>query len=159
MEINASQDVKPISDFRKDCAKVLKRLKETKKPVLLTQNGRSVAVLLDVEEYEAREYDRLFSQAIAEGLSDIAHGRTHSHAEVMKELDDWAKKPRGRPSNGPSASEGTFARSVPTSGAALLKRLRDSPPRSPGRPAAWNSSRNPAASFPSAPTPSRPCGN
>ncbi|OYW02550.1 MAG: prevent-host-death protein, partial [Acidobacteria bacterium 37-65-4] len=51
MEINASRDVKPISDFRKDTAGVLKRLKATRQPVLLTQHGRSVAVLLDIEEY------------------------------------------------------------------------------------------------------------
>lgn len=93
MEINASQDVKPISDFRKDSAKVLKRLKETGKPVLLTQHGRSVAVLLDVEEYERWEYDRQLSRAIAEGLKDFEEGRTHSNADVLRELDSWAKKP------------------------------------------------------------------
>ena len=89
MEINASQDVKPISDFRKDSAKVLKRLKETKKPVLLTQHGRSVAVLLDVEEYESREYDRQLARAIAEGLDAVAEGEVHSHASVMRD----AKRP------------------------------------------------------------------
>ena len=93
MEINAGQDVKPISDFRKDSAKVLKRLKETRQPVLLTQHGRSVAVLLDVHEYEEREYDRQFARAIAEGLKDCAAGRTHSHRDVMRELDAWAKEP------------------------------------------------------------------
>lgn len=93
MEINAGQDVKPISDFRKDTAGVLKRLKETRQPVLLTQNGRSVAVLLDVHEYEAREYDRLFAQAIAEGLDDIAHGRTHSNAKVMREAKALLRNP------------------------------------------------------------------
>jgi len=93
MEINAGQDVKPISDFRKDTAKVLKRLKETRQPVLLTQHGRSVAVLIDINEYENREYDRRFAQAIAEGLKDFAEGRTHSNRDVMRELDAWAKEP------------------------------------------------------------------
>lgn len=93
MEINAVQDVKPISDFRKDAARVLKRLKKTRKPVLLTQHGRSVAVLLDVNEYENREYDRLFAQAIADGLSDVAKGNTHSHRKVMGEIKALLKKP------------------------------------------------------------------
>lgn len=93
MEINAGQDVKPISDFRKDAAKVLKRLKKTRKPVLLTQHGRSVAVLLDVHEYESREYDRQFAAAVAEGLSDIAKGNTHSHREVMREAKKLLKAP------------------------------------------------------------------
>lgn len=93
MEINAGQDVKPISDFRKDSAKVLKRLKETRKPVLLTQHGRSVAVLLDVHEYEDREYDRQFARAIAEGLSAVAEGKTHSHRDVMREAKTLLGKP------------------------------------------------------------------
>lgn len=93
MEINASQDVKPISDFRKDTAKVLKRLKETRQPVLLTQHGRPVAVLLDIHEYESREYNRQFAAAIAEGLSDLAKGNTHSHRKVMKEIKALLKTP------------------------------------------------------------------
>lgn len=93
MEINAGRDVKPISDFRKDSAGVLKRLKETRQPVLLTQHGRSVAVLLDVQEYESREYDRQFAQAIAEGLSDVSKGKTHSHQDVMRDMKAWVKRP------------------------------------------------------------------
>lgn len=93
MEINAGQDIKPISDFRKDTAGVLKRLKYTRQPMLLTQHGRSVAVLIDVHEYEDREYDRQFLRAIAEGLSDVSKGKTHPHREVMREMDAWLKAP------------------------------------------------------------------
>ncbi len=93
MEINAGQDVKPISDFRKDSARVLKRLKETRKPVLLTQHGRSVAVLLDVHEYENLEYDRQFARAVAEGLGAVAQGKTHSHRDVMREARALLKAP------------------------------------------------------------------
>lgn len=84
MHINARQDVKPVSDFRKDTAGILKRLRETKQPVLLTQHGRSVAVLLDVEEYDNMEYDLELAQAIAEGFKDVSKGRTSAHRDVMR---------------------------------------------------------------------------
>jgi prevent-host-death family protein len=93
MEINAGRDIKPISDFRKESAKVLKQLKETRKPVLLTQHGRSVAVLIDVQEYESREYDRRFAAAIAEGLSDLAKGDVHSHRKVAQEIKSLLQTP------------------------------------------------------------------
>ena len=93
MELNAREDVKPISDFRKDTAGVLKRLRETRKPVLLTQRGRSVAVLMDVDEFESREYDRRFAQAVAEGLDDVAKGRTQPHRVVERKLRKRLKNP------------------------------------------------------------------
>lgn len=86
MELHAAQDVKPISDFRKDTAAVLRKLKRTKHPLLLTQNGRSVAVLIDVDEFERMEYERKFAASIAAGLKDIARGRTVPHEKVVAEL-------------------------------------------------------------------------
>ncbi|MDE2293036.1 MAG: type II toxin-antitoxin system Phd/YefM family antitoxin [Elusimicrobia bacterium] len=83
MQLHAGRDVKPISDFRKDTAAVLRKLKATKHPLLLTQNGRSVAVLLDVDEFERMEYEREFLAAIAQGRKDAAKGRIRPHADVM----------------------------------------------------------------------------
>lgn len=84
MEIDARRDVKPVSDFRKDTAGILKRLKETRQPVLLTQHGRSVAVLVDVEEYDAMAYELKFAQSIARGMRAAAEGKVVPHAEAMK---------------------------------------------------------------------------
>jgi len=91
MQINARQDVKPVSDFRKDTAGVLKRLRETRQPVLLTQHGRSVAVLIDVEEYDNMEYELKFAQAIAEGLKDVSKGKISSHLDVMRGAEKLLK--------------------------------------------------------------------
>ncbi len=93
MEINAGRDVKPVSDFRKDAAGVLKRLGETRQPVLLTQHGRPVAVLLDVEEFEKREYERQFARSIALGLKDVSKGKTHPHRDVMRDMKKWSETP------------------------------------------------------------------
>ncbi len=93
MELNAARNVAPISDFRKQAAAILRRLRKTKEPFLLTQNGRSVAVLMDVQEYEDREYDRRFARAIAAGRTDVAKGRTHPHRKVMREMQEWLQAP------------------------------------------------------------------
>jgi antitoxin YefM len=48
-----STDVHPLAEFRAKIATVVRRLQRTRRPVLLTQHGRSAAVLLDVREYDA----------------------------------------------------------------------------------------------------------
>jgi len=84
MNVRPSQGVKPISDFRKDSARVLKFLQERREPILLTQRGRSVAVLLDVETYERLEYAAGLRASYLRGVEDIKRGRSHPHEEVEK---------------------------------------------------------------------------
>ena len=48
-----SADVRPVTEFRSHASAVLEQVQKTKRPVILTQHGRSAAVLLDVEVYEA----------------------------------------------------------------------------------------------------------
>ncbi|HKI47349.1 MAG TPA: type II toxin-antitoxin system Phd/YefM family antitoxin [Balneolales bacterium] len=50
--ISISKDIEPLSEFRKRSADFIKRLKKEKQPIVLTQHGKSAAVLMDVSEYE-----------------------------------------------------------------------------------------------------------
>ncbi|WP_369431558.1 type II toxin-antitoxin system Phd/YefM family antitoxin, partial [Rhodohalobacter sulfatireducens] len=52
MDISISKDIEPLSEFRKKSADFVKRLKKEKQPIILTQHGKSAAVLMDVSEYE-----------------------------------------------------------------------------------------------------------
>ena len=47
-----SQDVRPVTEFRAHASAFLRQIRETKRAVILTQHGRSAAVLLDVLVYE-----------------------------------------------------------------------------------------------------------
>lgn len=50
--INLEQDVKPISEFRANAASLVQQVRHTKRPLVITQQGKSAAVLIDVTEYE-----------------------------------------------------------------------------------------------------------
>jgi prevent-host-death family protein len=52
MNISLSNDIEPLSELRKKSADFVKHLKKEKNPIVLTQHGKSEAVLLDVTEYE-----------------------------------------------------------------------------------------------------------
>ncbi|AVF74767.1 prevent-host-death family protein [Vibrio alginolyticus] len=60
MEFNMSrihfdQDIQPLSEFRAGVASYIKQINETRRPLVITQRGKGVAVVLDVAEYEAMQ--------------------------------------------------------------------------------------------------------
>jgi prevent-host-death family protein len=68
------EDIRPLSEFRTNTATLIDRVRKTKRPLVLTQHGRSAAVVLDVSEYERLVERqelindvRLAQQQIAEG--------------------------------------------------------------------------------------------
>lgn len=51
--IQLDKDIQPLSEFRSKVAFYFDKVKKTKRPLIITQNGKSAAILLDVSEYEA----------------------------------------------------------------------------------------------------------
>lgn len=81
-----SEDVVPISDLKVNPGKVVRKVDENRRPVLLTSRGRGVAVVQSVREYEAGSEERDFLKAVVQGLVDVEQGRTVSLAEARKRL-------------------------------------------------------------------------
>ena len=50
--LRPSEDVRPVTEFRAHASAFLEQIRATKRAVILTQHGRSAAVLLDVSVYE-----------------------------------------------------------------------------------------------------------
>ena len=50
--INLEQDIKPVSEFRANATTCIQQVHDTGRPIIITQHGKSSAVLLDVHEYE-----------------------------------------------------------------------------------------------------------
>ena len=51
--LKIDQDIKPLSEVRTSIASFIKQVHDTKRPLVITQHGKGVAVLLDAQEYEA----------------------------------------------------------------------------------------------------------
>ena len=81
-------EIVAVSDFRRGAASVLKRLRETHGPVVVTQRGRAAGVLLSIEEYERRERDFDILRLLAQGEKDIAAGAGYSLGQVLGEADE-----------------------------------------------------------------------
>lgn len=77
----------PVSDLRQDAAKVLKRVRESEQPLIITQRGRAAAVMLSVEAYQRSERDRELLRLLARGEKEIETGEGHDLDSVLAEAD------------------------------------------------------------------------
>ncbi len=77
----------PVSDLRQDAAKILKHLKDSKEPLIITQRGRAAAVMLSVETFERSEHDKELLRLLAKGEREIGIGEGHDLEDVLSEAD------------------------------------------------------------------------
>ena len=77
----------PISDLRQDAAAILKRLRGSYEPVVITQRGRAAAILLSVDAYQQSEDERQILRALARGDREIQAGKGPSLDSVLGEAD------------------------------------------------------------------------
>ena len=72
--IKVDQDIRPMSEFRTGIAFFLKRVHDTKRPLVITQHGKGVAVLLDVAEYEVMQEKIELLQDMQTSIAQIDSG-------------------------------------------------------------------------------------
>jgi antitoxin YefM len=84
--IQLDQDIKSVSEFRAHTTSYINQVKETKRPLVLTQHGKSSAVLLDVAEYE-KLIDKLeVIQEVRSAQREISKGKGIEHGEALDML-------------------------------------------------------------------------
>ena len=88
MRAKLAEDVTPVTDFRTHAADLLQKIKKTRRPLILTQRGRSAAVVEDVKEYESRLERLELLEAIVRGLQAAEKGDLIRHKEAMRQLDE-----------------------------------------------------------------------
>jgi len=84
--LKPSQDVQPLSAFRANAAGFLDQVRSTKRPLVLTQHGKSAAVVLDVDQYEAMVDEIELIRDIRQAKAELARGGGIPHGEVVNQL-------------------------------------------------------------------------
>ena len=99
--VNVADGIIPMSEFRANMAELIERARLSREPLVLTQRGKSVAVVLSPREYELlTERDR-FIAAVNEGLKDVEEGRVIDDKEFEEEMTkrrEVRRKPKGKAS-------------------------------------------------------------
>jgi prevent-host-death family protein len=80
--INPSKDIQALSDFRAGVSSYIQQVTDTKRPLIITQHGKGVAVLSDVHEFEAMQARLELLEDIYKAEAQINEGRGYSHDEA-----------------------------------------------------------------------------
>ena len=81
-----SEDIVPLSDMKVNPGRVVNQVDKTRRPVLLTNRGRGVAVVQSLRDYETETEERVFLRGVVQGLMDLEEGREINLADVKKRL-------------------------------------------------------------------------
>ena len=84
--IKISQDVKSLSEIRTGMASYIKQVRDTKRPVIITQHGQGVAVLLDAREYEAMQEKIDLLTDIHTSMGQLESGSGIDHNLAKKKI-------------------------------------------------------------------------
>ena len=87
-----NEDIRPMSEFRTGIASFLKQIHETKRPLIITQRGKGVAVLLDACEYEAMQERIELLQDIQTSIGQIEAGQGIEHENAKLSVINKIKK-------------------------------------------------------------------
>jgi prevent-host-death family protein len=80
------QDIRPLSEVRNGMATFIKQVHDTKRPVVITQRGKGVAVLIDAHEFEAMQEKIELLSDIQTSLSQLEKGAGISHEEAKDKV-------------------------------------------------------------------------
>jgi prevent-host-death family protein len=93
-QISPSEDIRSVTELKRNTREILDHLHATGRPVILTMNGRADSVLLDVRVYEKHLQAGNLAKLIAPAEQDVEKGRTRSARAFLKEFKR-AKKIQG----------------------------------------------------------------
>jgi prevent-host-death family protein len=89
--LKLDEDIRPLSEFRAGVASFVKQVNETGRPLVLTQRGRGVVVVLDIREFEAMRERLALLEDIVRAEAQLAAGEGIPHEEakarILKSID------------------------------------------------------------------------
>jgi len=90
--IQLDKDIQPLSEFRSKVAFYFEKVKKTKRPLVITQNGKSAAILIDVSEYESMVDKIEVLEDIKLAETQINDGLAISHKDVKNRFSKRSER-------------------------------------------------------------------
>jgi prevent-host-death family protein len=89
--VNLTEDIHPLTDFKRRTSEFVNQMKQTHRPVVLTVNGRPELVVQDAAGYQAT-LDRLArfetAEAIRVGIAAAQDGRVKPAREALAAVQE-----------------------------------------------------------------------
>ena len=84
--LDLANDIRSLSDFKRNTVDLLDRIRTTGNPMVLTVNGKAELIVQDAGAYQAL-LDRVEAlEGIQRGVADVKAGRTRPAQQVFDKL-------------------------------------------------------------------------
>lgn len=83
------KSIQSLTDFKRNTTEHLDRLRNSRKPLVLTVNGKAECVVLDADSYKELVDKIEFTEsvlAIREGIESVARGEVRDADEALAEI-------------------------------------------------------------------------
>lgn len=84
--------VEPVTSLKSDSAKLIRKARESGQPIIITQNGKPSAVLMDVESFQNQRESLAMLKLLVQGDEDYRAGRTMSHDKAKIHFTERLKR-------------------------------------------------------------------
>ena len=84
--INLAEDVQPLSAFRKRASALIDQVQQTRRPLVLTRNGKSAAIVLDARAFEQMVERLELLEDIHVAREQARRGETVPHEQALDYL-------------------------------------------------------------------------
>jgi prevent-host-death family protein len=90
--LKIDQDIKPLSEIRISIANYIKQVRDTRRPIVITQHGKGVAVLMDASEYENMQEKLELLTDVQTSLGQLANEQGIVHEDAKNIVLQRLKK-------------------------------------------------------------------
>jgi prevent-host-death family protein len=93
MAMRLAEDIRSVTDLKRHTRDILQHAHRTRRPVILTVNGRADAVLLDAKTYETHLEAENLARLLKPAEEDIVAGRTRPMRSFLAEFKNAREIP------------------------------------------------------------------
>jgi prevent-host-death family protein len=85
-------DIIPITDLRQHATTIVKKVKTSREPLVITQRGRAAAVIVSMEDYEHSQHELELLRLLARSEKEIEAAKGYDLDAVLAEADALLKE-------------------------------------------------------------------
>ena len=93
IEMNLTEDIKPITYLKQRASELVRQVNDTRRSVIITQNGEAKVVVIDIETYQGMRDAMLMLKLVAQGEAEARAGRTLSQDEALARVRGRLERP------------------------------------------------------------------
>jgi len=91
MSMKVTEDIRSVTDLKRRTREILEQVRRTRRPVVLTVNGKADAVLIDARTYEKHLSASNLSSLLLPAEQDVLHKRVRPMHAFLRDFKNVRK--------------------------------------------------------------------